>query len=528
MAKNSFLEFSTTAGDNTDIGGIGILGTNAVSNFDNAFRTIMAILRRDLDNGVVLASKSGAYTAVANDNNAALRFTSAATLSLTAAATLGADWHCAVMAVGGDVTIDPDAAETINGDATLILKQGESAIVYCDGTDFFADVSSLPPVTIYPTIVAKSANYTALDADYLASIRFTAAATLALDVTANLRTNWRIEVWNDSTGNVTIDPDSTDTINGGATLILQPGQKAEIFKTGTTTFQASVFGTPLSGPQIQGYVYGLALTTNASDAANDVDIAAGAAASDASPFYLMQLTSALTKRIDAAWAVGTNQGGLDTGTVGNNTYYIWLIQRSDTLVTDALFSLSSSAPTMPANYDRKRLVGMLVRASGTNSIPQFIANGINGTGEITLSSTAVDITGIPANARNLILTFSNVTLSANGQPILLLGTSGGLVSTGYKSVSALQVASSTGAAEITTAFAMAANASYSGPMGGVLTLARVGNSNSWAIEGTLALTASGLTNIAGYVTLPSALSQMRLTTVAGTPTFTGKVSLDWR
>lgn len=372
MAKNTFLDFSTTAGDNSDIGGIGILGTNAVSNFDNAFRTIMAILRRDLDNGVVLVSKAGAYTAVANDNNAALRFTAAATLSLTAAATLGADWHCAVMAVGGDVTIDPNGAETINGNTTFVLKQGESAIVYCDGTAFFADVNSLPPVTIYPTIVAKSANYTALDADYLASIRFTAAASLSLDVTANLRTNWRIEVWNDSAGNVTIDPDSTDTINGTTTLILQPGQKAEIFKTGATTFQASVFGTPLSGPQLQGYTYGLALTTNASDTANDVDIAAGAAASDTSPFYLMQLASAITKRIDAAWAVGTNQGGLDTGTVGNNTYYIWLIQRSDTLVTDALFSLSSTAPTMPANYDRKRLLGYIVRASAANGAPSLV------------------------------------------------------------------------------------------------------------------------------------------------------------
>lgn len=45
MAKNSFLDWDTTASNNTDVGGIGILGTNAVNNFDDALRTIMAQLR---------------------------------------------------------------------------------------------------------------------------------------------------------------------------------------------------------------------------------------------------------------------------------------------------------------------------------------------------------------------------------------------------------------------------------------------------------------------------------------------------
>lgn len=44
MAKNSINEFSTTAASNTDIGGIGIQGTNAVSNFDGAFRELMSQL----------------------------------------------------------------------------------------------------------------------------------------------------------------------------------------------------------------------------------------------------------------------------------------------------------------------------------------------------------------------------------------------------------------------------------------------------------------------------------------------------
>lgn len=41
MSKDKISDYSTTASNNTDIAGIGIQGTNAVSNFDGAFRTIM-------------------------------------------------------------------------------------------------------------------------------------------------------------------------------------------------------------------------------------------------------------------------------------------------------------------------------------------------------------------------------------------------------------------------------------------------------------------------------------------------------
>lgn len=148
MAKTDFLSWDTTPSNNTDIDSIGILGSNAVANFDNAFRTIMAQLRRDLDNGVVYTAKSSGYTAVANDNNGVLRFTASATLALTAAATLGTDWHITVVADGGDVTIDPNASETINGATTLVIANGSATTIICNGTAFFTTVrTSKPTIT---------------------------------------------------------------------------------------------------------------------------------------------------------------------------------------------------------------------------------------------------------------------------------------------------------------------------------------------------------------------------------------------
>lgn len=124
---------------------------------------------------------------------------------------------------------------------------------------------------------------------------------------------------------------------------------------------------------IKGHIYGLTLSNNAIDATNDIDIAAGEAASAETDPVLMVLASSLTKRLDAAWAVGSGNGGLDTGSIGNATYHVWLIQRSDTGVVDALFSLSATAPTMPANYDRKRRIGSIIRSGGT--ILGFSQNG---------------------------------------------------------------------------------------------------------------------------------------------------------
>lgn len=48
MAKNSIADWSTTAADNTDIGGVGITGNNLPSNLDDAIRTLMAQIKTDV------------------------------------------------------------------------------------------------------------------------------------------------------------------------------------------------------------------------------------------------------------------------------------------------------------------------------------------------------------------------------------------------------------------------------------------------------------------------------------------------
>lgn len=108
------------------------------------------------------------------------------------------------------------------------------------------------------------------------------------------------------------------------------------------------------------YIAGLITEQDSGDPDADVKINTGVARDDGDAANLV-LSTAIVKQIDAAWAVGTNQGGMDTGAVAADTLYaIWLIRRSDTGLVDALFSLSFTSPTMPTNYDQKRLIGAVL------------------------------------------------------------------------------------------------------------------------------------------------------------------------
>lgn len=105
-------------------------------------------------------------------------------------------------------------------------------------------------------------------------------------------------------------------------------------------------------PIMRSYLSGLGLTY----ATTSTTIAAGQCA-DSTNAVLMTLSSSIQKT-RSAWAVGSGSGGLDTGTYSTNTWYYWyIIRRPDTGVVDAIFSLSSSAPTLPTNYTQYRYIG---------------------------------------------------------------------------------------------------------------------------------------------------------------------------
>ncbi len=74
--------------------------------------------------------------------------------------------------------------------------------------------------------------------------------------------------------------------------------------------------------------------------------------------------------LDVTIDVGTiGANGLDAGSMNADTwYYVWAIYNSSTSTASCLLSTSRTAPIMPTNYSKKRLIGYRKTASGSANI----------------------------------------------------------------------------------------------------------------------------------------------------------------
>lgn len=138
----------------------------------------------------------------------------------------------------------------------------------------------------------------------------------------------------------------------------------QIFEA-TTTASATNIVNQIATSTAQGI---LALTpnktipisNNTTDATNDIDVGAGWFNFDdgtGQAYY-----GGGTGQLDIVF--GTNNGMLDTGTIANTTYHIFLIHNPTTLVSKILASTSVSSPTLPSGYTKKARIGSIIRASG--------------------------------------------------------------------------------------------------------------------------------------------------------------------
>lgn len=91
------------------------------------------------------SAKSALFTAGLADNGTFFDNTGSYTISLTAAATLGAGWSCWIRNVSGTQVIDPNGAELINGAATYsVSNAGDIVLVTCTGTAFVIQHTQRP------------------------------------------------------------------------------------------------------------------------------------------------------------------------------------------------------------------------------------------------------------------------------------------------------------------------------------------------------------------------------------------------
>lgn len=251
---------------------------------------------------------------------------------------------------------------TKNGTRDLVagdIPSGSLVIATYDGTRFQL-VFSNRTEAIVSVASASTVNLSAING-YFADITGTTTITSFGTETAG------ISYWARFNGVLTLTHNATSLIlPGAANISTASGDIARFTSLGSgnwacTSYQKSN-GTSIV---VQGlpnnYLTGLTMSTAGSS--TTMSIASGQAM-DSGNAVLMTLGSSINKTT-GSWAVGSGNGGLDTGTISNSTWYhIYLIRRPDTGVVDALISLSASSPTMPTNYTQKRRIGSLFVQSG--------------------------------------------------------------------------------------------------------------------------------------------------------------------
>lgn len=159
---------------------------------------------------------------------------------------------------------------------------------------------------------------------------------------------------------------------GGSALTLGTNVAVAFAGTGAATTRTNL------GVLNSGYLNGLTVSVNVGDPTNDIDIAAGTAAEEGVANPDLMTLVAMTKRLDAAWAVGTNQGMRATGVaIADGTYHIFEIKRPDTQVVDIAADTSITGANIAANtnvaYTQKRRIFSITRVAGV--IRPFDQNG---------------------------------------------------------------------------------------------------------------------------------------------------------
>lgn len=127
----------------------------------------------------------------------------------------------------------------------------------------------------------------------------------------------------------------------------------------------------------RGHISGLIISNNGSDAAHDIDIAAGDCIGSANTLLKIG-SSGITKQIDANWAEGDDAGGFPSGLTltADTWYHVFVIKKNDGTI-DAGYDTSTTATNLlsdATNYSEYRRIGS-VRTDGSSNIYGFTQVG---------------------------------------------------------------------------------------------------------------------------------------------------------
>lgn len=235
------------------------------------------------------------------------------------------------------------------------------------------EITRFPSMDLVP-ILTKTANYTVAYADRGRHIVGVSGSwTLSLPDTILAGVGFEVLFENRGAGIITIDPAGTDTIDEQATIKILQYETIHAYSDGAGRW-VTVSRRRERPPA--GYLYGMSVQNDLTDATNDIRITAGECASDdanAEDRVLLKTTAMHIKQLDVAWATGSGPaGGRIDGSIADGTWHVYAFRDGTDGSTQVGFS-QSLTPTLPNSGTHKRRVGSFLRESG--AIVAFTQHG---------------------------------------------------------------------------------------------------------------------------------------------------------
>ena len=166
-------------------------------------------------------------------------------------------------------------------------------------------------------------------------------------------------------------------------------------------------------------------------------------------------------------------------------------------------------------------MSVIIDGSASVTINSGAVLGItSGTAVASTSGTSIDFTSIPSWVKRITVMWSVLTASGTSAFLIQLGTSGGVVSSGYNAsgtgLAASVLVTSASTAGFVTRNARTAAATYSGAMH-IMNL----TGNTWVANGSMssASATEGANFSGGIASLGGTLDRVRITTTNGTDAF---------
>lgn len=148
------------------------------------------------------------------------------------------------------------------------------------------------------------------------------------------------------------------------------------------------------------------ILSNDTDTDHDINITAGQSR-DSTDISLLELSTEITKQIDATWAVGDDAGGLFSGSVAVDTWYhVFLIRKDSDGSIDAGFDTSVSAANIPGGYTAFRRIGTILTDGSSNILAFNSVEIAGGAACYTWDVKIQDLSATPPATINTAITLS--------------------------------------------------------------------------------------------------------------------------